>query len=254
MLTLCVILSLVVSSSAFVGSRVHMRSSSSGAGYHSHDVHTLDDIEIKGELEVVANYVLVKVREAVEQTKGGVYIPGNAKERPTEGKVIAHGPGRVHPHTGKLLVMPVKVGSNVIYGKYDGTELNYDHTDHQLIRDDDILLVYDGDKDATLNNVQCVKDQVLILLDKIEDIREDNGLVYNDNESKGYRLRDVDTGVVVKVGPGRQAGNQEFMTNQIEPGQYVKFRDFAGANIQIDGKEYAIIRAYDILAVISQDT
>ena len=114
----------------------------------------------------MANYVLVKVRESVEQTAGGLYVPDAAKERATEGNVVAAGLGRVHPFTGVHLANPARAGTNVLYGKYDGTELMYDGIAHQLIHDDDILLVYDGAAtDATVDNVQVVKDQVLIRLD-----------------------------------------------------------------------------------------
>ena len=61
-------------------------------------------------------------------------------------------------------------------------------------------------------------------------------------------MRDVDSGVVVKLGPGRQAGNGEFMTGQLKIGDHVKFRDFAGSDVKLNGKTHAVIRAYDILA------
>lgn len=53
---------------------------------------------------------------------------------------------------------------------------------------------------------------------------------------------------MVKVGPGRQAGNGDVMKIQVEPGANVRMRDYAGAEVKIQGKEYAIVRSYDILA------
>ena len=153
----------------------------------------------------------------------------------------------MHPYTGVQLDNPAKVGMKVLYGKYDGTELKYDGVVHQLIKDDDILLVYSGDE-ATLENVQCVKDQVLILLDTKSDETESGLLVQE--ERNGFEMRDVDTGVICKVGPGRQAGSGAGMEIQITEGDKVKFRDYAGSNVKLGNTEYAVIRAYDILAKV----
>jgi len=79
------------------------------------------------------------------------------------GTVVAAGPGRVHPETGLLITIAVQPAENVIYGKYDGTELKYNDVNHQMIKDDDILLKYTG-KEPTLENVECIRDQVLVKL------------------------------------------------------------------------------------------
>jgi chaperonin GroES len=55
-------------------------------------------------------------------------------------------------------------------------------------------------------------------------------------------------GTVVKIGPGRQAGNGQYMQAQVEPGDKVRFRQYAGTNVKLEGKEYKVLRAYDILA------
>lgn len=110
----------------------------------------LDGIDINGDLLPLSNNVFVKVKEALSETKGGLFIPDNAKERPTDGMVVAVGPGRIHPETGVLMTMAVEVGDNVIYGKYDGTEMKYNDLNYQLIKDDDILLKYKGNKFAIL--------------------------------------------------------------------------------------------------------
>jgi chaperonin GroES len=126
-------------------------------------VNKIDGIPITGTLKPLSNNILVKVKEAVVSTTGGIFIPDNAKERPTEGKVVAIGGGRIHPETAYNLDMAVAVGDNVIYGKYDGSELKYNDINHQLIKDDDVLLKYAGDE-ASVDSVECVKDQVLIKL------------------------------------------------------------------------------------------
>lgn len=62
----------------------------------------IDNIQIDGDLTPLSNNLLVRVKEVASQSQGGLFIPDNAKERPTEGTVIAAGPGRQHPETGQL--------------------------------------------------------------------------------------------------------------------------------------------------------
>ena len=203
----------------------------------------LDGIPIDGNLQPLSNNLLIKVREIATATSGGLYIPDNAKERPTEGLVIAAGPGRTHPETGLLLNIAVDVGENVIYGKYDGSELKYNDINHQLIKDDDVLLKFTG-KEATVDNVECVKDNVMIKLPPKEDTSL-TGIIITTAETKEKR---ASYGKVVKIGPGRIAGNGISMPIQVKPGDGVRFRDFAGSIVKLGTEEYLVIRAYDILA------
>ena len=69
-----------------------------------------------------------------------------AKEKSTTGKVVATGPGKTHPDSGILVKVDVSVDENVIYGQYDGTEIDYEGSPHTLIRDDDILVKFAGDE------------------------------------------------------------------------------------------------------------
>lgn len=206
-------------------------------------INKIDGIPITGNLSPLSNNLLIKVKEVASATSGGLYIPDNAKERPTEGLVVAAGPGRVHPDTGILINSAVAVGENVIYGKYDGTELKYNDINHQMIKDDDVLLKFTG-KEATLENVDCVKDQVLIKLPPKEDTSL-SGIIVTTAETKEKR---ASYGTVAKIGPGRQAGNGALMPIQVKPGDGVRFRDFAGSVVKLGTDEYLVIRAYDILA------
>ena len=94
--------------------------------------HKVDGNSIDGELTPVSNNVLGTVKEAASETAGGLIIPDTAKEKCYEGTVVAVGPGRIHPETGIKLTMGVKLGEKVIYGKYDGAELQYDDMTHQV--------------------------------------------------------------------------------------------------------------------------
>jgi chaperonin GroES len=82
--------------------------------------------------------VIVKRIEGEEVTKGGIIIPDTAKEKPQEGKVVAVGPGKVTDE-GKKIVLDVKEGDRVLFGKYAGTEIKIDGEEHLIMREDDIL-------------------------------------------------------------------------------------------------------------------
>jgi co-chaperonin GroES (HSP10) len=123
---------------------------------------------------------------------------------------MAAGPGRTHPETGIQLECAVAAGESVIYGKYDGTEMKYNDVNHQLIKDDDVLLKYTGN-DLTFANCEPVKDQIMIRLNAKENTSA-SGIIVNAVDSKDVR---IDSGVVAKVGPGRQAGNGATMPVQV---------------------------------------
>jgi len=139
--------------------------------------------------------------------------------------------------------MPVEAGEGVVYGKYDGTEVDYDGETHTLIQDSDILVKFTGGE-LTLDNADVVSDNVLV---KVEDNEEEtsSGLLIAATSKKGGK---PSTGSVVKVGSGKMASNGSIMTVDISVGDMVKFRDFAGNEVDIDGGEYAVVRMTDILA------
>jgi chaperonin GroES len=88
----------------------------------------------------LADRVLVEAAPAEETTKGGLYIPDTAKEKPQRGKVVAVGTGRVS-EDGKVTPLTVKVGDEVIYGKYSGTELSLEGKDYMIMRESDIYAI-----------------------------------------------------------------------------------------------------------------
>ena len=72
--------------------------------------------------------------------RGGLYIPDTAKEKPSQGEVIAVGPGKVSDD-GTRLEMDVKVGDKVLYGKYSGTDVTLDGEEYLILRESDILAI-----------------------------------------------------------------------------------------------------------------
>jgi len=89
-------------------------------------------------LKPLGDRVIVKQTEAEEKTKSGLYLPDAAKEKPTKGKIIAAGPGRLDDN-GKRMDLGVKVGETVYYGKYSGTEVEVEGEKLVILRESDIL-------------------------------------------------------------------------------------------------------------------
>ena len=63
---------------------------------------------------MVSNLLLVKLKDTLTATGGGILLPDQSQEKPTEGLVLAAGPGRVHPHTGVRLENPIRPGVSVL--------------------------------------------------------------------------------------------------------------------------------------------
>ncbi len=83
----------------------------------------------------LADRVLIEPNPAEEKTAGGLFIPDTAKEKPLSGKVVAVGPGTSD------VKMEVKVGDQVLYGKYAGTELNVEGKDYLIMKQGDIFAI-----------------------------------------------------------------------------------------------------------------
>ncbi len=82
--------------------------------------------------------VIVKRIAEEEKSKGGIIIPDTAKEKPQEGKVVAVGKGKVKDD-GTIAPLDVKVNDRILFGKYAGTEINFNGEEHLIMREDDIL-------------------------------------------------------------------------------------------------------------------
>ena len=83
--------------------------------------------------------VVLKQLIAEETTKSGIVLPGQSKEKPQQAEVLAVGPGGMVD--GKEVKMEVKVGDNVIYSKYAGTEVKMDDEEYIIVRQNDILAI-----------------------------------------------------------------------------------------------------------------
>jgi chaperonin GroES len=85
--------------------------------------------------------ILVRRMAEEEKTAGGIIIPDTAKEKPQRGEVVATGKGRV-TEDGKVLSLEVKVGDKILFSKYSGTELKLDGAEYLMMREEDILGVF----------------------------------------------------------------------------------------------------------------
>jgi chaperonin GroES len=82
--------------------------------------------------------VVVKRVTADQKTAGGIIIPDTAQEKPSEGEVLAVGPGG-RDETGKLIPIDLKVGDRVLFGKWSGTEVKIDGEDLLIMKESDIM-------------------------------------------------------------------------------------------------------------------
>jgi chaperonin GroES len=82
--------------------------------------------------------ILVRRIEAEEKAAGGIIIPDTAKEKPSEGEVIAVGPG-ARDDAGKIIELDVKVGDRILFGKWSGTEIRLDGEDLLIMKESDVM-------------------------------------------------------------------------------------------------------------------
>ena len=82
--------------------------------------------------------VVVRRIEAEEKSTGGIIIPDTAKEKPSQGEVIAVGPGG-RDESGKLIPIDIKEGDRVLFGKWSGTEVKIDGVEYLIMKESDIM-------------------------------------------------------------------------------------------------------------------
>jgi chaperonin GroES len=91
-------------------------------------------------LKPLGDRIIVKRLEAETKTKGGIIIPDSAKEKPSEGKVVAVGAGALN-NDGKLIPMNVKEGDVILFAKWGGTEVKIQGEDYIILKESDVLAI-----------------------------------------------------------------------------------------------------------------
>ena len=87
--------------------------------------------------------VIVKRWEEEKTSPGGIVIPDSAAEKPVKGEVVAVGNGKILD-SGEIRALDLKVGDKILFGKYSGTEVKVDGDDLVVMREDDIMAVFDA--------------------------------------------------------------------------------------------------------------
>ncbi len=106
--------------------------------YEMHHI-TMKKEAVIMKLTPLGDRVVLKQMEAEETTKSGIVLPGQGKEKPQQAEVVAVGPGGLVD--GKEVKMEVKVGDQVIFSKYSGTEVKLEEEEYIIVRQNDILAV-----------------------------------------------------------------------------------------------------------------
>ena len=86
--------------------------------------------------------ILVKRLDSEERTKGGIIIPDSAKEKPIEATVVAVGNGKRNK-AGKVRPLDVKAGDKILFGKYSGAEVKLDGEEHLILREEEVLAIFE---------------------------------------------------------------------------------------------------------------
>ena len=91
-------------------------------------------------LKPLGDRVVIRVLEQEEKTASGIFLPDTAKEKPSQGEVVAVGPGKLQDD-GKRVALDVKVGDKIVFSKYAGTEVNFEGTKYLIVSERDILAI-----------------------------------------------------------------------------------------------------------------
>ena len=94
-------------------------------------------------IKPLADRVVIKVIDDVQQTSGGIFIPDSAKEKPQKGEVVAVGVGKTNDK-GEKEPMEVKVGDVVLFAKYSGTYVKVDDVEYKIVSIKDCLAILEG--------------------------------------------------------------------------------------------------------------
>ena len=89
-------------------------------------------------IKPLGDRVVIRVLEQEEKTASGIFLPDTAKEKPSQGEVIAVGTGKLQDN-GTRTPLEVSVGDKIIFPKYAGTEVKYDGVDYLIVSERDIL-------------------------------------------------------------------------------------------------------------------
>lgn len=192
-------------------------------------------------IKPLGDRVLVKIKTVEEKTDGGIFLPSTAQTKPQAGEVVAVGEGKT---VGKTkLDISVKPGTQVIYSKYAGTELEFNGANHLILREDDVVGILETDE---IKDLKPLNDRVFIKVAEAEETTAGGLLLMEASKEK------PSIGMVIAVGPGPldEEGNRKPLS--IAPGNTVMYSKYAGNDFKgSDGTNYIALRASEVMAVLS---
>ncbi|GER41730.1 20 kDa chaperonin family protein [Striga asiatica] len=191
-------------------------------------------------LKPLGDRVLVKIKTAEEMTSGGILLPSTAQSKPQSGEIVAVGEGRTIGNS--TVVISVKTGTQVVYSKYAGTEVEFNGANHLILKEDDIIGILDTDD---VKDMKPLNDRVLIKVAEAEE-KTAGGLFLTDASKEKPSI-----GTVVAVGPGPLDKSGERKSLSISPGSTVLYSKYAGNDFKgNDGSNYITLRASDVIAIL----
>jgi chaperonin GroES len=192
-------------------------------------------------LKPLGDRVLVKIKTVEEKTTGGILLPTTAQSKPQGGEVVAVGEGRtIGPNK---VAVGVEAGAQVVYSKYAGTEVEFNGSNHLILKEDDIIGILDTDD---IKDLKPLNDRVLIKVAEVEE-KTSGGLFLTEASKEKPSI-----GTVVAVGPGPLDEEGKRKPLSVSSGNSVLYSKYAGNDFKgTDGSEYIALRASDVMAVLS---
>ncbi|KAL2943052.1 20 kDa chaperonin chloroplastic [Bienertia sinuspersici] len=189
--------------------------------------------------------VLIKTKIVEEQTTSGIFLPSTAQRKPQSGEVIATGSGK--KVGDKKLPVALKVnaatGTEVLYSKYTGTEVELDGSSHLILKEDDIIGILETDD---VKDLKPLNDRLLIKVAEGEN-KTAGGLLLTDSTKEKPSF-----GTVVATGPGALDDDGNRTPLPVSPGNTVLYSKYAGNDLKgSDDTDYIALRVSDVMAVLS---
>lgn len=207
--------------------------------------YTLDGRTIDSPLQPTAGMVLIQRKDAVQMSKGGVYLPNESRERQVVGKVLSVGSPGINIETGAKIPIEVSVGDWIIFGRNEAHNLEYNSKDCAIIRSGEILAkVAENDGNPQPNNILPLGDVVFIKI--LNQEVHSSGIILaheNKNEAPVY-------GEVVSVGNGSFDNSGKKLPIDVKVGDKVRFSSYVAdeMTVKFGDENFMFIRLRDILA------
>jgi len=196
-------------------------------------VRSTGRVEVRGDsLQPLEGYVLVKVDDVQEVTRGGVFR-GKVAERQRQGVVVAVGSGDGHSRSStEQSLVSVRAGATILYSAraaISDTLLIYAGSEHEMIHEEDIILCYDGGDEPSLESLVMPRGRLLL---KLLEVPGQTGVGLLLAQGGGAGRRSAAVGEVLAVGEGLIAADGEVVPPHVEIGEMVLFRQ--GGEVPLD--------------------